>query len=65
MEEAAPERDNRALMAHIFMLLFVFSPAIGFAMIRLAWGFVAFGITSGIYAYLLGQNDAPVETSEG
>lgn len=56
MDEAAPQRDYRAIMAHVFMCAFVLFTALGIGIaLGVGWGFLAAGLASFVYGFLLGQ----------
>jgi 1,4-dihydroxy-2-naphthoate octaprenyltransferase len=60
MEVAAPERDNRSIIAHVLMCAFILLTGIGFGLaLNVGWGFVAAGICCGIYAFLLAWEPTP------
>lgn len=51
------EEGKYFMLAHVLMGLFIISTAIGFGiMVGAGAGFVAFGVASGIYGYILGDN---------
>lgn len=53
---------RRVVLANVLLAAFVICPAIGFFMLAPWAGFVAFGVTSGVAAFLLGA-DTDEETA--
>ena len=47
-------KTSRGFFAHVAMTAFVFGTSVGTAMILFPAGLICFGITCGIYGYLLG-----------
>lgn len=51
-----PLQINRTIAAYLLMGLFVLCSSVGAALIFLPAGLITLGVTSGIYAYLLGSD---------
>lgn len=65
MEEAAPERDNRSIIAHTLMCVFILLTGLGFAIeAGVGWGFVAAGFSSFIYGFILAWEPSPREVHQ-
>jgi hypothetical protein len=55
-ENPAPSREYRSRSAYFLMLSFVIFTSLGAGLIFMPAGLITFGITSGLFGYLLGAD---------